>query len=117
MLHSAQSKKAPNQPGSWAHRPSVTAMSAVESRRHPAPLFTDRKSHAVGTQSGLRSRETPFDTPTPVECWRTAPYLHNGSVASLREVLTTRNPGDRHGKTSHLTLGQIEDLVAYVRCL
>jgi hypothetical protein len=34
-----------------------------------------------------------------------------------REVLTTRNPSDRHGGTSHLTTEQIDDLGAHVLSL
>jgi cytochrome c peroxidase len=84
---------------------------------HPAPLFTDLRMHAVGTDHGPQSREERFDTPTLVECWRTAPYLHDGSAVTLHEVLTAKNPEDRHGKTSHLTAEQIEDLAAYVLSL
>ena len=58
-----------------------------------------------------------LDTPTLIEIWRTAPYLHDGSAATLRDVLTTGNPGDRHGKTSHLKAAQLDDLVAYLLSL
>jgi len=32
-------------------------------------------------------------------------------------VLTTRNPGDKHGKTKHLSPQQIDDLAAYLLSL
>jgi hypothetical protein len=35
----------------------------------------------------------------------------------LHEVLTTFNPKDEHGKTSHLSADQIDDLVAFLRSL
>jgi hypothetical protein len=35
----------------------------------------------------------------------------------MREVLTTRNAEDRHGRTSHLTGPQLDDLAAYVSSL
>lgn len=76
---------------------------------HPAGLFTTLKPYDVGAG--------PLDTPTLIEIWRTAPYLHDGSAANLREVLTTANPQDRHGKTSHLKSTQIDDLVAYLLSL
>ena len=57
------------------------------------------------------------DAPTLVECWRTAPYLHDGSAATTREVLTTANPNDKHGKTSQLTADQLNDLVEYLLSL
>jgi hypothetical protein len=53
-----------------------------------------------------------FDTPTLVKLWRTAPYLHDDAAATVRDLLTTRNPHDRHGRTSKLSHRQIEDLCA-----
>ena len=58
-----------------------------------------------------------FDTPTLIEAWRTAPYLHDGSAATMRDVLTEANQGDRHGKTSHLNADQLNDLVEYLLSL
>ena len=60
---------------------------------------------------------TAFDTPTLVELWRTAPYLHDGSAATVREVLIDRNKQDAHGKTSHLKPAEISDLVEYLLSL
>lgn len=84
---------------------------------HPPGLFTDLKPYDAGTRGLSDKPADQFDTPTLVECWRTAPYLHDGSAATLREVLTTRNPEDRHGKTSHLTPPQLDDLVEYILSL
>jgi YVTN family beta-propeller protein len=84
---------------------------------HAPPLFTDLKEYDVGTTGQFDRPTDKFDNPTLVEVWRTAPYLHDGSAASMRDVLTTRNRGDRHGKTSHLTTEQINDLIAYVLSL
>jgi cytochrome c peroxidase len=75
------------------------------------------KAHAVGTANPQDRARQKFDTPTLVECWRTAPFLHDGSAVTLEEVLTTRNPRDEHGQTSHLTPRQLDDLVAYVLSL
>ena len=80
---------------------------------HPNGVFTDLKSYDVGTAPGSER----LDTPTLIEVWRTAPYLHDGSAARMRDVITTKNTQDKHGKTSHLTLKQIEDLVEYVLSL
>jgi YVTN family beta-propeller protein len=84
---------------------------------HPPRLFTDLKSYDVGTRGKFDKPTDQFDTPTLIEVWRTAPYLHDGSAATVREVLTTRNRGDTHGHTSQLTPAQIDDLVAYVLSL
>ena len=79
-------------------------------------MFTDRREHDVGTGAGKESSEA-FDTSTLVECWRTGPYLHDGSAATMREVLTTRNRADRHGRTSNLTALEVEDLAEFVLSL
>jgi cytochrome c peroxidase len=90
---------------------------------HPPPWFTDMTGHDVGTactyeslygMPGADKASDRFYSPTLVELWRTGPYLHDGSAASLRDVLTTRNRGDRHGRTSQLTAPEIDDLVAYL---
>ncbi|HEY5914349.1 MAG TPA: c-type cytochrome, partial [Verrucomicrobiae bacterium] len=84
---------------------------------HPPALFTDLQTYDVGTRGAFDQPKDEFDTPTLIEVWRTAPYLHDGSAATLREVLTTRNPRDEHGKTSHLTPQQIDDLTAFILSL
>ena len=80
---------------------------------HPAPLYTDLKRYDLETTRGM-DKGRPVDTPTLIESWRTAPYLHDGRAATIMEVLTTHNPDDHHGKTSSLTEQELEDLVAYV---
>jgi DNA-binding beta-propeller fold protein YncE len=81
---------------------------------HPAGLSTDLKHHDVGTRGKFDKEGDLFDTPALIEVWRTAPYLHDGSAVTLRDVLTVKNKGDRHGKTSQLTKEQIEDLLAFL---
>lgn len=75
--------------------------------------------HDVGTlkaSSGQRlgGPLTGIDTPTLRGLWRTAPYLHDGSAATLKEALTTNNPSGLHGVTSSLTSTEIDALVAYL---
>jgi cytochrome c peroxidase len=79
---------------------------------HSGPLYTNGQLYDVGTRSGLDAG--PFDTPTLVEIWRTAPYLHDGRAAIIQDVLTTCNPDNKHGKTSELTVEQIADLTEFV---
>jgi len=83
---------------------------------HPGPLFTDLKMHDVGTRHELDRRDD-FDSPTCHELWRTAPFLHDGSAATLMDMLTTHNEGDRHGKTSHLSEDELNALEAYLKSL
>lgn len=84
---------------------------------HKAPLFTDMNSHNVGTRSRYDKPTDCFDTPTLVEVWRSAPYLHDGSAATIREVLTSRNPAGEHGVLTGLSPDDIDDLAAYVLSL
>jgi YVTN family beta-propeller protein len=84
---------------------------------HPPPIFTDLRQYEVGTRRSFDKPGDKFDTPTLIEVWRTAPYLHDGSAVTVRDFLTTRNRHDRHGKTSALTNEELEDLCAYVLSL
>jgi len=83
---------------------------------HPAPLYTDLKLHDVGTGAPLDRRET-FDNPSLIEIWRTGPYLHDGRAVTLHEVLSKFNKGDRHGRTSHLSKKELDDLAAFLLSL
>ncbi|HEY7158429.1 MAG TPA: hypothetical protein VH575_31080, partial [Gemmataceae bacterium] len=44
-------------------------------------------------------------------------YLHHGKAKTLRDVLTTCNKDDKHGKTSHLKPADIDDLIAFLKSL
>lgn len=83
---------------------------------HPAPLFTNLQQYDIGTGLG-REEGKKYDTPTLVEIWRTAPYLHDGRAVTMEEVLTRFNKNDKHGKTSDLTQQEITDLVEYILSL
>jgi hypothetical protein len=56
-----------------------------------------------------------LDTPSLLGVWETAPYLHDGSATTLRDVLTTANPNDQHGFTSSLSAEQLDQLVAFMQ--
>ncbi len=79
-------------------------------------LWTDLKPYDVGTGTATETGRK-FDTPTLAECWRTAPYLYDGRARTMIDVLTTANPGDKHGETSKLTPEEIKDLAEYVLSL
>ncbi|MBI4580555.1 MAG: beta-propeller fold lactonase family protein [Planctomycetes bacterium] len=83
---------------------------------HPAPLYTDRRRHDVGS-AGPYDRRSEFDTPTLIECWRTAPYMHDGSFATIKELLRQARHGSTAGAVETLTPDQIDDLVAFVLSL
>ncbi len=83
-------------------------------RCHPAPLYTDLKPHNVGSR-GPMERTDRFDTPTLVEAWRTAPYLHDGRYLTIKELLLE----GRHGLRGdlHLSEQELDDLVEFVLSL
>jgi mono/diheme cytochrome c family protein len=73
--------------------------------------------HDVGTKkttSGQRLGTTlpGIDTPTLKGIWQTAPYFHDGSAASLSDVIAAS--GAQHGSMSTLTAQQKSDLVEYL---
>ena len=97
---------------------------------HKGPFFTDSTPidsggggdlirHDVGTGNDDPGEKMgpAYDTPTLLGLYRTAPYLHHGKAATLREMLTTYNPEDKHGKTSGLTEMKIADLVEFLKSL
>jgi DNA-binding beta-propeller fold protein YncE/mono/diheme cytochrome c family protein len=83
---------------------------------HSPPLFTDLKPHAVGIGKFDQQSDT-FYTPMLIEVWRTAPYLHDGSAATLRDVVLTHNPADKRGHTPTLNPNEVDDLVSYLLSL
>ncbi len=83
---------------------------------HPAPLFTDMKLHDVNSKV-YYDRKPAFDTPTLVEVWRTAPYLHDGRYTKLKDVFKLGKHGDVEGDIEGLTDAQLDDLVEYVLSL
>lgn len=92
---------------------------------HSGPFYTDSKLarpfnvHDVGT--GLddpgEKMGPKYDTPTLLGVYRNTEFLHHGKAKSLMDVLTSCNPKDQHGKTSHLTKEQKEELVAFLKSL
>jgi len=74
--------------------------------------------HDVGTANGEGEWFGPLiDTPTLRWLYDSAPYLHDGSAATLHEVLTTKNTNDEHGVTSHLTQDELADMIAFLLSL
>jgi cytochrome c peroxidase len=92
---------------------------------HNGPYYTDSslqkpfKLHDVGTggDDPTEKMGPAYDTPTLLGIYRTPPYLHHGKAKTLRDVLTTFNKGDRHGKTSQLAAAEIDDLVEFLKSL
>ena len=53
---------------------------------HKQPYYTDLKLHDVGTRGSL-DRADRFDTPSLIEGYRTAPYLHDGRAPTVHDAI------------------------------
>lgn len=78
-----------------------------------------RNVGTIKASSGKRLGQTltGLDTPTLKGAWATGPYLHDGSAATLLDVLTTANAANQHGAAGSLTATQRGQLVAYLQQL
>lgn len=80
---------------------------------HVGPAGTDLQSYDVGTgrSSALEERGTTFDTPSLRWLWLSAPYFHDGSAQTLRQVFEL--PGT-HGLIFTTPPEDIDALVDYL---
>ena len=83
---------------------------------HPAPHYTDLLMHDVESK-GPYDRHSEFDTPSLIETWRTAPYLHDGRYVTLKQLIQEGKHGKKHGAVEKLTEQEINDLVEFVLSL
>jgi|GEM_PF-713480 len=90
--------------------------------------FTDGELHDLGTAgtdelaavhraTGKQVKGVAFNTPSLQGLWASAPYYHDGASKTLYALLTTGNPKDRMGTTSHLSEADKKALVAYLMTL
>jgi cytochrome c peroxidase len=107
-------------------------------RCHAGPLLTDELFHNTGVAwrngtfkdigraavTGDVSDRGAFKTPTLREIGRTAPYMHDGSLATLDEVVHFYNDGGRRNprldsrmRPLNLTAEEQSDLEAFMRTL
>ncbi|MBI2190671.1 MAG: beta-propeller fold lactonase family protein [Planctomycetes bacterium] len=83
---------------------------------HKPPTFSDGLKHDLG----LTSPSDPFsriDTPSLRDCFRTAPYLHDGRAPTLESIFTEQDPERNHGNLGVLSGEEVADLVAYLKTL
>ncbi|WP_437675545.1 c-type cytochrome [Sorangium sp. So ce131] len=91
-------------------------------------LFHDETVGCARCHAGARlTSDAPFDVgtgkrfqvPSLFRVGSRAPYMHDGCAATLKDrfVDPSCGGGDLHGKTSHLSDAQIDDLVAYLETL
>ena len=97
---------------------------------HTGPTFTDEKTHNTGiawrkgTLVDAGAGEGMFKTPTLREIARTAPYMHDGSLATLRDVVDFYAGGghgnvglDQEIRPLRLTQGEKDGLIAFLLTL
>jgi cytochrome c peroxidase len=97
---------------------------------HVGPNFTDERLHNTGIAwregkfADAGAGQGDFKTPTLREVARTAPYMHDGSLATLEEVVEyydrggNRNPSlDAELQPLHLSPAEKWSIVAFLRCL
>jgi cytochrome c peroxidase len=100
---------------------------------HNGPNFTDESFHNIGVSGQDKGRAAiiqdpslagAFKTPGLRNVLLTAPYMHDGSVPTLEEVVRFYNAGGKHPqgvseeiKPLHLTEDEIFDLVAFLGTL
>ena len=83
---------------------------------HHGKYFTDMKMHDVGTQNE-EDFDGFFDTPTLIETFRTAPYLHDGRYLTLEELLWEGRHGETDGNFEKLSEQDRADLIEYLLSL
>lgn len=86
---------------------------------HAGPLGTDGQNHDVGTGDPATERNShgkgvTFNTPALRLLWMTAPFLHDGSAATLNDVF---DHGPNHTLAGQATDAERADLVTYLRAL
>ena len=105
---------------------------------HSGPNFTDEDFHNTGVSFGTANRDTgraqftgkdadrfQFKTPSLRDVERTAPYMHDGSMKTLREVVEFYSQGgapkdgllDQKMQPLNLTEEEIGFLVAFLEAL
>ncbi len=89
---------------------------------HGGTEFTDsatKRLHDVGTISKstgnrLGSKLLGLDTPSLKGLWNTAPYFHDGSAKSIKDVLRHSGSSEKHGRIGTLTETEIDQLAEYL---
>jgi len=81
---------------------------------HSGAKGTNQKSFDVSTKKPTDNTGM-VDTPQLTNIAITAPYLHDGSAATLEQIWTVFNLQDKHGRTNDLTKDELNDLIEYLR--
>lgn len=77
---------------------------------HSGPYYTNQQQYQVDWAVGP-DVHAKMDVPSLIEIWRTSPYLYDGRVYSIREML------DIHGPVEKISEKELNDLAEYVLSL
>ncbi|MEO0425673.1 MAG: hypothetical protein AAF184_25310, partial [Pseudomonadota bacterium] len=84
---------------------------------HQAPDFIPVAPNPPTIDEGIGTGLAPANVPSLRGIWASAPYLHDGSRTTLRDVLVG-DPADGHGVLAGaLTGAELAQLIAYLRTL
>ncbi len=83
---------------------------------HFGKYYTDMKMHDVLTETQYDYNPF-FDTPTLIETYRTAPYLHDGRYTTLEQLLYEGYHGDPEKNLDKLTEQEKADLIEFLLSL
>jgi YVTN family beta-propeller protein len=83
---------------------------------HPAPYYTDLQMYDMGTTKG-QDEGLPVDVPQLIEVWRTAPYMHDGRAATMKDLFETFKHGNKDGGIDALSAKELDALCEYVLSL
>lgn len=83
---------------------------------HSGPNYSNYQMADVGTNKENED-ESLFDSPNLNNVYESAPYLHDGSAATLEEIWTKFNDHDTHGYANDMTKDQLNDLVEFLKSL
>ena len=81
----------------------------------PSNHFLDNKRHDIGsvTLSNDYARDGALDTPTLLSSLHTPPYFHDGSLATLRDVVSWFDKK----YALNLSTRDVDDLTSYLECI
>ncbi len=81
----------------------------------PETYYTDMQLYpGLKSSNDIGKWDGNWDTPTLIETWRTAPYLHDGRYLDMIEIF--KGP-EKHEIFKYITTQELDDLLVFVKSL